>query len=394
MWRRRFNIEVLIGGSFSAKTRDDTELIQPGRAYFNGGNMEIKIIEAAPHERKPRPEPDKLGFGKYFSDHMFTMKYKEGKGWYDPVIEPYHHLVLDPTAMCFHYGQEIFEGLKAYRGGADEIYLFRPLENIRRMNLSAARLCMAQIDEEIFFEALKKLITIDSSWVPKEKGSSLYIRPTLIATEAALGVHPSDEYLFFIITGPVAAYYAQGFSPTKIYVSSEYVRAAPGGTGAVKAAGNYAASLYATSIAVDMGYTQVLWLDARENKYVEEVGTSNIFFLIGDELITPPLGGTILPGVTRDSVIRLATHLGVNVVQRPLAIDEVIRAMEAGNLKESFASGTAAVISPVGHIFYRGKEYAINGGKTGELSQKLFNEILQIQYGIKEDPFGWRVRVL
>ena len=394
MWRRRFNTEVLIGGSFSARKRDDKDLILLGRVNFNGGSMEIKIIEAAPHERKPRPDPGKLGFGKYFSDHMFTMKYKEGTGWHDPVIEPYHQLVLDPTAMCFHYGQEIFEGLKAYRGAADEIYLFRPLENIRRMNASADRLCMAQIDEELFFDALKKLIALDSGWIPKEKGSSLYIRPTLIATEAALGVHPSDEYLFFIITGPVGAYYAQGFSPTKIYVSSEYVRAAPGGTGEVKAAGNYAASLYATRIAVGMGYTQVLWLDALEKKYVEEVGTSNIFFLIGDELVTPPLGGTILPGVTRDSVIRLAGHLGVKVVQRPLAIDEVISALEAGTLRESFASGTAAIISPVGHISYLGKEYAINGGETGELSEKLFNEILQIQYGIKDDPFGWRVRVL
>lgn len=356
--------------------------------------MEIKIIEAAPDQRKPRPEPDKLGFGRYFTDHIFCMKYKEGKGWYDPVIEPYHQLTLDPTAMCLHYGQEVFEGLKAYRGPAGEVYLFRPQENIRRMNVSAARLCMAQIDESIFFEALKKLVALDCDWIPQEKGSSLYIRPTLIATEAALGVRPAEEYLFFIITGPVGAYYAQGFSPTRIYVSEEYVRAAPGGTGAVKAAGNYAASLYASRIATDMGYTQVLWLDALEKRYVEEVGTSNIFFLIGNELITPPLGGTILPGVTRDSVISLAGRLGIKVVQRPLTIDEVVSALEGGTLTESFASGTAAIISPVGHIFYRGKEYAINGGKTGDLSEKLFNEMLQIQYGMKDDPFGWRVRVL
>ena len=355
--------------------------------------MEIKIIKALPEYLKPKPDQTNLGFGKHFSDHMFSMKYKEGKGWYDAAIEPYHLLQLDPTAMCLHYGQEIFEGLKAYRGKKDEIYLFRPLENIRRMIASAERLCMATMDENVFLDALKKFVVLEKSWIPGEPGSSLYIRPTLIATEAALGVHPSSEYLFFIIAGPVGAYYANGFSPTKIYVSEEYVRAAQGGTGAIKAAGNYAASLYASRIATNMGYTQVLWLDAREKKYVEEVGTSNIFFFIGDELITPPLGGTILPGVTRNSVIKLAAHLGVKVVERPLAIDEVIEAQAKGTLKESFASGTAAIISPVGQIYYRQKEYMINDGKTGPLAEKLFNEILQIQYGLKEDPFGWRMQI-
>ena len=356
--------------------------------------MAIKIIEASPEKKKTRPaDESKLGFGKHFTDHMFTMKYKESTGWYDPLIEPYGALQLDPTAMCFHYGQEIFEGLKAYRGRNDEIFLFRPKENIRRMNASAERLCMAQIDEDVFLEALIKFVLLEKEWIPRQAGSSLYIRPTLIATEAALGVHPSSEYLFFIIAGPVGAYYANGFSPTKIYVSEEYVRAAPGGTGQIKAAGNYAASLYASRIATNMGYTQVLWLDAREKKYVEEVGTSNIFFVIGDELITPPLGGTILPGVTRNSVITLASYLGIKVAERPLTIDEVIDAIEKGTLKESFASGTAAIISPVGQIYYRGKEYIINEGKTGGLSEKLFHEIIQIQYGLKEDPFGWRMRI-
>ncbi len=355
--------------------------------------MKIKIIEALPKYLKPKPDSSKLGFGKHFTDHMFTMKYKEGDGWYDPVIEPYHLLQLDPTSMCLHYGQEIFEGLKAYRGGNDEIYLFRPLENIRRMKTSAERLCMAPMDETVFFDALKKFVLLEKEWIPREPGSSLYIRPTMIATEAALGVHPSCEYLFFIIAGPVGAYYAQGFGPTKIYVSEEYVRAAPGGTGFIKSAGNYAQSLYASRIASDMGYTQVLWLDARENKYVEEVGTSNIFFVIGDELITPPLGGTILPGVTRDSVIKLATHMGVKVNERRLAMTEVIEAIEKGTLKEAFASGTAAVISPVGQIYFRKKEYLINEGKTGVLADKLYNEILKIQYGIKEDPFSWRVQL-
>jgi branched-chain amino acid aminotransferase, group II len=355
--------------------------------------MKIKILTASEAARKAKPDESKLGFGKHFTDHMFTMKYKEGKGWHDAVIEPYRYLQLDPTAMCLHYGQEIFEGLKAYRGKNDEIYLFRPMENIKRMNASAERLCMPQMDEAFVLEALKKFVLLEKDWIPKGAGTSLYIRPTMIATEAALGVHPANEYLFFIVAGPVGAYYANGFSPTKIYVSEEYVRAAAGGTGCIKAAGNYAASLYASRIATNMGYTQVLWLDAKEKKYVEEVGTSNIFFLIGDELITPPLAGTILPGVTRNSVIKLASHLGIKVVERPLAIDEVIAAAGKGTLKEVFASGTAAIVSPVGQIYFRKKEYLINNGKTGPVAEKLYNEILQIQYGLKEDPFNWRVKI-
>ncbi|HOC59652.1 MAG TPA: branched-chain amino acid aminotransferase [Smithellaceae bacterium] len=355
--------------------------------------MKIKIIEALPKYLKPKPDEKKLGFGQHFTDHMFTMKYLEGDGWYDPVIEPYHYLQLDPTAMCLHYGQEIFEGLKAYRGKNDEIYLFRPMENIRRMNVSAERLCMAPIDETVFLDALKQFVLLEKEWVPREAGASLYIRPTMIATERALGVHPSREYLFFIIAGPVGAYYAHGFGPTKIFVTEEYVRAAPGGTGNIKSAGNYAMSLYASRIASDMGYTQVLWLDARENHYVEEVGTSNIFFVIGDQLVTPPLSGTILPGVTRDSVIKLAAHLGINVDERRLTITEVIDAIEKGTLKEAFATGTAAVISPVGQIYYHKKEYLIHDGKTGPLAERFYNEIVQIQYGNQEDPFGWRMQI-
>jgi len=356
--------------------------------------MEIKIKKVPLKKRKTKPaDESKLGFGKIFTDHMFTMKYREGEGWYDPVIEPYHPLQLDPTAMCLHYGQEIFEGLKAYRGQDSAIYLFRPMENIKRMNASAERLCMARIDEDLFMEAMKKLVLLEKDWIPHGEGTSMYIRPTMIATEAALGVHPANEYLFFIVVGPVGAYYPQGFSPTKMYVSEEYVRAVRGGIGHVKAAGNYAASLYASRIATNMGYTQVLWLDSVEKKYVEEVGTSNIFFVIGDELITPPLGGSILPGVTRNSVITLARYLGTNVVERPISIEEVIKTSENGSLKEAFASGTAAVISPVGNIYFRDKEYAINGGKTGALAEKLYNEILKIQYGMVEDPFGWRIKI-
>jgi branched-chain amino acid aminotransferase len=356
--------------------------------------MEIKIKKASAKKRKAKPGDESgLGFGKIFTDHFFNIKYKEGQGWYDPIIEPYRPLQLDPTAMCLHYGQEIFEGLKAYRGQDGAIYLFRPTENIKRMNASAERMCMPLMDEALFLEAIKKLVILERDWIPRGEGTSMYIRPTMIATEPALGVHSAGEYLFFIVVGPVGAYYPQGFSPTKMYVSEEYVRATKGGTGHIKAAINYAASLYASRIATKMGYTQVLWLDAIEKKYIEEVGTSNIFFVIGNELITPPLAGTILPGVTRNSVIKLAGYFGTKVVERPISIQEVISASENGSLTEAFASGTAAIVSPVGQLHFRGKEYLINGGKTGPLAEKLYNEILQIQYGFKEDPFGWRIKI-
>jgi branched-chain amino acid aminotransferase len=356
--------------------------------------MEIRTIKAPPEKRKVKPTDEaKLGFGKIFSDHFFNMTYHTGRGWHDPLIEPYRPLQLDPTAMCLHYAQEIFEGMKAYRGKGGAIYLFRPMENIRRMNVSAERLCMPRIDEDLFLEAMTKLILLEKDWIPHGSGTSLYIRPTMIASEAALGVHPAHEYIFFIITGPVGAYYPEGFGPTKIFVTEEYSRSVPGGTGYCKAGGNYAASLYAGEIADKMGYTQVLWLDAVERKYVEEVGTSNMFFVIGDELITAPLKGTILPGVTRDSVIQLAKSWGVKVSERRLAMDEVMAAIAAGTLREAFASGTAAVVSPVGQIYYRGKEHLIGGGQTGQLTERLYNEILQIQYGQKDDPFGWRVKI-
>jgi branched-chain amino acid aminotransferase len=356
--------------------------------------MEIKIIPASPEKRKAKPtDESQLGFGKIFTDHFFTMPWHMGRGWHDPLIEPYRPLQLDPTAMCLHYAQEIFEGLKAYRGKDGALFLFRPMENIRRMNVSAERLCMPQIDENLFLEALIKLTLLEKDWIPRGSGTSLYIRPTMIATEPALGVHPAHEYLFFIITGPVGAYYPEGFSPTKIYVSEEYFRSVPGGTGYCKAGSNYTSGLYACEIAKTMGYTQVLWLDAVERKYVEEVGTSNMFFVIGDELITAALTGTILPGITRDSVIQLAKSWGVKVSERRLSMDEVMAAMAVGTLQEAFASGTAAIVSPVGQIYYRGVEHPIGGGKTGPLTERLYNEILQIQYGMKEDPFGWRMKI-
>ncbi|HON99080.1 MAG TPA: branched-chain amino acid aminotransferase [Syntrophales bacterium] len=354
--------------------------------------MEIEIIRSRSLKPKPTDEGS-LGFGKIFTDHMFSMYYTQGRGWHDAKIEPYRELSLDPATICLHYGQMIFEGLKAYRGKGGEIYLFRPEANLKRMNDSARRLCMATVEEETFLKAVRELVVLEREWIPKGRGTSLYIRPTMIATERALGVHASEEYLFFIIVGPVGAYYPEGFSPTKIYVVEEYVRAAPGGIGFCKAAGNYAASLLASALATEKGYTQVLWLDAVHRKYVEEVGTSNIFFLIGDELITPPLSGTILPGVTRDSVITLARSWGVKVAERPVSMDEVVEAHAAGTLREAFASGTAAVVSPIGQLFWRGREMVIGGGKVGELTEKLYNEILMIQYGEKEDPFGWRVKI-
>lgn len=356
--------------------------------------MEIKIVQIPPEKRKKKPADESaLGFGKIFTDHFFTMQYHENRGWYDPTVEPYRNLELDPTAMCLHYGQEIFEGMKAYRGDNGAIYLFRPRDNIARMNVSAERLCMPVLDPDVFMEGMVELILLDRDWIPHGEGTSMYIRPTMIATEAALGVHPANAYLFFIVLGPVGAYYPEGFSPTKIYVSEEYVRSVRGGVGYCKAAGNYAASLYASRLAHDMGYTQVLWLDAIERRYVEEVGTSNIFFVIKDELITPPLTGALLGGITRDSVIHIAKHWGIPVAERLISMDEIMSAEANGSLQEVFASGTAAIVSPVGHIFYQGKEHTINGGKTGVLTEKLYNEILQIQYGRKEDPFGWRLKI-
>jgi len=356
--------------------------------------MEVRVERVSPDRLKAKPaDESQLGFGKIFTDHFFNMKYSDNKGWHDAVIEGYRDICLDPAAVCLHYGQLIFEGMKAYRGKDGSIYLFRPADNFRRMNASAERLCMPTLDVDFTVNTLKKLVLLEKDWIPTSSGASMYIRPTMIATEAFLGVKPAAEYLFYIIVGPVGPYYATGFSPTKIYVTEEYVRAIPGGIGHIKAAANYAASMLAGKKAGEMGFTQVLWLDGVHRKYCEEVGTSNMFFLIGDELLTPPLGGSILPGVTRDSVLQIARKWGMKVSERQISIDEVIDAAEKGTLNEAFASGTAAIVSPVGMIFYRGKEYNIKGGRIGALTEKLYNEILQIQYGEKEDPFGWRIKI-
>ena len=356
--------------------------------------MEIRFQKVPPEKQKARPADEAtLGFGKVFTNHMFTMRYQHGKGWFDPVIGPYGPIALEPAAQCLHYAQEIFEGMKAYRGKDGSVYLFRPSENAKRMNVSARRMCMPEVDESFFVEAAKQLVLTEKEWIPRTKGASLYIRPTMIATEAALGVQIPTEFLFYIIVCPVGAYYPEGFNPTKIYVSEDFIRSAPGGTGATKAGANYAISLYGMHQAHEMGYTQVLWLDAVERRFIEEVGTSNIFFVIDGELITPPLEGTILPGVIRNSVIQLAQLWNIKVAERRIDIHDVVKAAQNGTLQEAFASGTAAVISPVGHIYYRGAEHEINGGRTGALAQKFYDELLAIQYGTGADHFHWRMKI-
>jgi len=352
--------------------------------------MEITVNQVKENQRRPKPtDESNLGFGDIVTDHMFKMDWESEKGWHNARIEPYGPIPIDPAAMVLHYGQEVFEGLKAYRGKDDGISLFRPRENFKRLNRSAKRLVMPEVDIDMAMEALKQLILLDRDWIPRSEGTSLYIRPTMIATEPHLGVRPAKTYLFYIIIGPVGAYYKEGLNPVKIYVEDFFVRAAIGGTGEAKTSGNYAASLLAAEEAKKKGFTQVLWLDAAERKYVEEVGTMNMFFLIEDELITAPLNGSILPGVTRDSVIRIVKEWDIQMTERSLTIDEVIAAARNGSLKEAFGAGTAAVISPVGQITYKGEDFIVAGGKMGELSRRLYDEIVAIQYRHKPDPYGW-----
>lgn len=350
---------------------------------------DIIIQQAEESELKAKPDNGNLGFGNSFTDHMFVMEYDEGQGWHNQRICPYQDFALDPAAMVLHYGQAIFEGLKAYHGKDDNIFLFRPEDNLKRMNISATRMCMPTFNIDDVMAGLHKLLTIEQDWIPRGQGTSLYIRPTMIATEAGLGVRPANRYLFFIILSPVGAYYSEGFEPVKIFVTDEYVRAVAGGVGNAKTAGNYAASIMAAVKAQEKGFTQVLWLDAIERKYIEEVGTMNIFFKINDEIITPPLSGSILPGITRESVITLIREWGLKVCERKITIDEVFTAAADGSLQEVFGTGTAAIISPVGSLSYLDKICSVNNGKTGELAQRLFQELQNIQYGISPEPYGW-----
>jgi len=356
--------------------------------------MEISISEAEAGRRRPKPErADGLGFGTHFSDHMFLMEHAAGTGWRHARIVPYGPLQLLPSAIVLHYAQEIFEGLKAYYAQDGGICLFRPEMNAARLNRSAARLCMPAVPVDLHLEAIHALLRIDREWIPRGRGASLYIRPAMIGTEGALGVHPSSEYLFFIVTGPVGAYYARGFEPVRILVEERFVRAAPGGLGEAKTGANYAASILAAKAAREEGFDQVLWLDAQHRRYVEEVGTMNIFFAFGDELVTPPLAGSILPGVTRDSVMTLARDWNLRVTERPVEIGEVMRGAAEGTLTEAFGTGTAAVISPVGSFSYRGEEIMVQHSRVGKLSRRFYEEITGIQYGEIEDRRQWVHRV-
>jgi branched-chain amino acid aminotransferase len=352
--------------------------------------MQIEVQRLPEKGLKPLyKDPANLGFGKIFTDYMFTMKHRKGEGWVEPKITRYAPFNIDPAAVVLHYSQEIFEGLKAYAASDGRVLLFRPDQNAKRMHRSAERLCMEPFPEEYFLEAVETLVNLDKRWIPKAPETSLYIRPTLVGLGAALGVHPASEYLFYIILSPVAAYYKEGFKPVKLMVEDFYVRSVIGGVGDAKTGGNYAASLMAGAKAEEKGFSQVLWLDGKEKKYVEEVGSMNMFFVFGKKLVTPNLGGSILPGITRASVLELAKSLGYQTEERRISIDEVVKGLEDGSLTEAFGSGTAAVISPVGSLFYKGRDYKINDGQVGKVTQELYTKLVDIQFGNAKDPFGW-----
>lgn len=341
--------------------------------------------------KKQKPAADQLGFGNHFTDHMFIMDYSVDNGWHNSRIVPYQPIVLDPAAKVFHYGQTIFEGLKAYKTDDGRILLFRPQKNIQRMNRSNERLSVPELDVELTIDALKQLIAVDQDWIPTAPGTSLYIRPFVIATQPALGVAPSTHYQFIIIMSPVGAYYTEGVNPVKIFVESEYVRSVKGGVGEAKTAGNYAAGLKAQEIAKEKGYSQVLWLDGVHRKYIEEVGSMNVFFKINGTVHTPMLNGSILDGVTRNSIIQLLKHWNIPIEERPITIEELYEASRKGELEEAFGTGTAAVISPIGELNWQEERLIINEGLTGELSKKLYDTLTGIQMGKVHDPFGWMV---
>ncbi|MBY8996230.1 MAG: branched-chain amino acid aminotransferase [Candidatus Thorarchaeota archaeon] len=354
--------------------------------------MNIDIDLVPKDERKEKPtDVLQVAFGTVFSDHMFSMRHTDGD-WKDVRIHPYGPLLLSPAAQILHYAQGIFEGMKAYRRG-DRVLLFRPEMNFKRLKASAERMVMPTIEIDFALHSLMELLKIDSEWVPEVLGSSLYIRPTMIATEPKLGVRPSKEYLYYVILSPVGPYFKEGFAPVKIYVSDKYVRAVKGGTGAAKASGNYAASLLAGTDAARVGYSQVLWLDAHERKWIEEVGTMNLFVRFDDEVVTPPLGGSILPGVTRDSVLTLVKDYGLTPTERMISIDEIIEGISSGKVKEIFGCGTAAIIAPVGSLWYKDTPHEVSDGQTGELTQRLFDDLIGIQSGELEDPHDWVVPV-
>ena len=352
--------------------------------------MEIKFIESQNLKAKPAPDQS-LGFGHIFTDYMFVMPYDEGQGWHNPEIRPYAPIELSPAAICLHYGQTVFEGLKAYRTADGKIQLFRPEENFKRLNQSNERLVIPELPIDMAMEGLMELLRIEKDWVPSKDGESLYIRPFIFACDPFLGVKPGDHYLFMIILSPSGAYYESGLNPVNIYVENKYVRAVRGGMGYAKTGGNYAASLIGQDEAHKQNYAQVLWLDGVEQKYIEEVGAMNIFFVIDGEVVTPALQGSILPGITRKSAIEVCKSKGIKVSERRISIQEIADAYDAGKLDEVFGTGTAAVISPVGKLRYEDDVMVINGGEIGEISQKLYDTITGIQWGKCKDEFNWSI---
>ena len=354
--------------------------------------MEIKVTRAA--QLKEKPDSSKLVFGKCMTDHMFIIDYDAGQGWHDARIIPYGPLMIDPAAKVLHYAEEIFEGLKAYRTADGSIQLFRVMDNIKRMNDSADRLCMPQIPEDMAFEGIKALVEMEQEWVPSEKDTSLYIRPFMIGLDAALGVHSSHHVQFIVVVCPVGAYYPEGLNPVKIYIEDEDVRAVKGGTGMAKTGGNYAASLRAGNRAEAKGYTQVLWLDGVHRKYIEEVGAMNVMFKVDGKILTPDLNGSVLPGITRRSCIQLLKDWGYEVEERRISAEELFEAAKTGKLEEAWGTGTAAVISPIGELAEGDEKCIINNNQIGEVTQKLYDELTGIQWGRVADPHNWITKIV
>ena len=349
--------------------------------------MEIKITKAA--VLKEKPDSSTLGFGKIFTDHMFMMDWNSEKGWYNARIVPFGRIDIHPASTVLHYGSEIFEGLKAYRRKDGKVQMFRPIENIRRMNRSAERLCLPEIPEDLAMQVLTTFVELEQDWTPSAEGTSLYLRPFMFGNDESLGVHAVHNATYVIIASPVGSYYAEGINPVKIMIEDQDVRAVRGGTGYAKCGGNYAASNRAGERAAQQGYSQVLWLDGVERKYIEEVGAMNVMFKIGGKIVTPMLSGSILPGITRMSCIAVLKDKGFEVEERLLSIDELAAAMENGTLEEAWGCGTAAVVSPIGELCYKGVKYPVNNGEIGEVTQMLYDTLTGIQWGKVEDKFGW-----
>ena len=350
--------------------------------------MKIDLQKTA--SPKPKPAgPATLGFGKVFTDHMFLMNYNEGKGWHSPRIVPYGPLSFDPATSCLHYGQLIFEGLKAYKTPQGKTVMFRPGQNVKRLNASGARICIPPVDEDFLLEAIAELVRLEKDWVPSAPGTSLYIRPFIMGTEDFLGVHPSSSYLLCVILSPSGSYYAQGLAPVRIHVEEKHVRAVKGGTGIAKSAGNYAGSMVAQIEAQAKGFAQVLWLDGIERKYIEEVGAMNIFFVIDGQVVTPELGGSILPGITRASVLEMLGSWGIPAAERKISIEEISQAYGEGKLEEVFGTGTAAVIAPVGELKWGEQSMSVGGGEIGPITARLYENLTGIQTCRRPDPFGW-----